>query len=1015
MVAPTWDLMSSPTIGSPAAANLFAHSGSDAMAEGAFQFIAVARLVTQQSEDGEVQHGTSSLYRFDITTSMRNPREVSPPVPNLPIVTAPGPAALGRSVVVPPDDAIPAPWLTAPVVVVDDTGIADEEALAGLVERLHRAWAEREAIVIELALDDAELRAPETESRPPFELGAAFTFLRERLHFLVWANSYDARLDPPRWWWGVKAESAGARAGGAADVLLPDGTAAWIDGGPRGPLDGVAEPIVSAETVSWGSLAPVPPRVDRAGDLAADQAEAVAHGSGAARIIAPAGSGKTRTLIARLRHLIDDRGYEPGAVCALAYNTKAAAEMRERLGTASGVRVRTIHSLGWEILREARGNLELLGEREMRAILDRLVQTPPRPNTDTIGPYLEALGETRIALRPPDEVEASRDDVPDFAVVYERYRERLRRGGAADFDEQVFGAIEALLADPELRRRWQARCRHLLVDEFQDLTAAYLLLIRLVASPELDVFGVGDDDQTIYGYAGADPAFLIDYGTLFPGAASHALEVNYRCPAPVVTAASNLLGYNQQRIDKTIIAGPRAAADPGAFAVERRPGSEMAVDAADRIVSWLEETDPTDVAVLSRVNSALLPVHLALADRGVPFDSPLGPDLLRRTVLSSALAWMRLGLDPDAMARNDVLSAVRRPSRGLNRLANDLLQRRSRFDLAAVLDAGRELDGQRAAKWDSFVEDLEQVAVAAEDDDAAGLLDVVISRVGLESSAHALDRGRSRADRAGQSDDLVALRRAAAIHPSLGDFELWLSDTLARSSRPDGVLLSTVHRAKGLEWDRVIVFGADQGLLPHTLAGDWEEERRIFHVAITRARQQAVVLADRDHPSLFLDELTGKAKAAPTKREIERPKRGKRQRATPGVSATPGDRVRVPGGYAGTVDEVDGNGVWVEVAGGALLQVRWGEEITTPAGKGPLTPPSEGLEPDADLVERLKTWRREVSQAKGVPAYVIFNDSTLEIIAATRPESEEALVAVPGIGPARLEAYGDAIIEICSG
>jgi superfamily II DNA helicase RecQ len=95
--------------------------------------------------------------------------------------------------------------------------------------------------------------------------------------------------------------------------------------------------------------------------------------------------------------------------------------------------------------------------------------------------------------------------------------------------------------------------------------------------------------------------------------------------------------------------------------------------------------------------------------------------------------------------------------------------------------------------------------------------------------------------------------------------------------------------------------------------------------------------------------------------------------------------------------------------------VRWGEEITTPAGKGPLTPPSEGLEPDADLVERLKTWRREVSQAKGVPAYVIFNDSTLEIIAATRPESEEALVAVPGIGPARLEAYGDAIIEICSG
>ena len=938
---------------------------------------------------------------------------MSPFVPNLPIVTAPGPAVLGRSVVVLPGGAIPAPWLTAPVVVVDDATVADVERLASLVDRLHQAWAEREAVVIELALDDAALRAPETESRPPFELGAGFTFLRERLHFLVWANSYDARLEPPRWWWGVKAEAAGAQAGGAADVLLPDGTAAWIDGGPRGPIDGVAETFVHAETVSRGLMTPVPQRVDRAGDLAADQAEAVAHGSGAARIIAPAGSGKTRTLIARLRHLLDDRGYEPGAICALAYNAKAAAEMRERLGTANGVRVRTIHSLGWEILREARGDLGLLNEGEVRRHLDRLVEVPRRPNTDIVGPYVEALGEARIALRSPEDVEASRDDVPGFALVYENYRERLRRAGEADFDEQVFGAIEALLADPDLRRRWQGRCRHLLVDEFQDLTAAYLLLIRLLASPELDVFGVGDDDQTIYGYAGADPAFLIDYGTLFPGAVSHALEVNYRCPAPVVVAASNLLGYNEERIDKTIVAGPQAPNDPGTFAVERRSGSEMGVDAADQIVSWLVATDPTEIAVLSRVNSALLPVHLALADRGVPFTSPLGPNLLGRTVVSAALAWMRLGLDPDGMRRADVLAAVRRPSRGLNRLAVDLLPGRSRFDLATVLDAGRDLEDRRAAKWDGFVDDLERVVAAAEDDDAPALLDVVISRVGLNSSALALDRGRSRADRSGQSDDLVALRRAAAIHPSLGDFETWIRDTLAKPGDPAGVLLSTVHRAKGLEWDRVLVFGADRGLLPHTLSSDVEEERRIFHVAITRCRKQAVVMADRDEPSPFLDELTGEAKVAAT--EPQRPVRTKSARSRTGVEVAPGDRVRVSGGYAGTVDEVDAHGIWVGVEGGALLQVRWGEEIITPAGRGPLTPPTEGLEADADLVARLKAWRLETARSKDVPAYVILHDSTIDTIAATRPDSESALAAVPGIGPAKLEAYGDAIIEICSG
>ena len=240
------------------------------------------------------------------------------------------------------------------------------------------------------------------------------------------------------------------------------------------------------------------------------------------------------------------------------------------------------------------------------------------PNTDSIGPYIEALAETRIALRSPETVEAGRDDVPDFAAVYDRYRERLRRGNEADFDEQVYGAIEALLADPDLRRRWQDRCRHVLVDEFQDLTGAYLLLIRLLASPQLDVFGVGDDDQTIYGYAGADPGYLIDYDDLFPGADSHPLEVNYRCPAPVVRAATHLLSYNDRRIDKTITAGSgcrRRIQTRSASSGSRMRAIGLA--AADQVESWLTDVDPSQIAVLARVNSALLPVHLALAERGV--------------------------------------------------------------------------------------------------------------------------------------------------------------------------------------------------------------------------------------------------------------------------------------------------------------------------------------------------------------------------------------------------------------
>ncbi len=847
----------------------------------------------------------------------------------------------------------PAPWAKCERVVVDVSLLSDEAPLARTVAKLHRAWAERRPVVVELGVAAADLAAPEASDRPPWELGATFTFLRERLHFLVWANSYDARQDPPVWWWGRKAEPVGARTGGPADVVLPGGEPAWIDGGPRGPVAGIPETLVHSESVVLGLLTPVPSAADAPADLAPDQAEAVVHRSGPARIIAPAGSGKTRTLTARFRHLLAERAVEPEIVCAVAYNNRAAAELRDRLGDgASRAQVRTIHSLGWEILREARGPLALLDERDVRARLDPMVRVPRRPNTDVVGPFLEALAEVRIGLRSPEEVEADRDDVAEFADVYRRYRQHLDRRGEADFDEQVFGAIEALAADADLRRRWQARCRHLLVDEFQDLTPAYLLLIRLVASPGLDVFGVGDDDQTIYGYLGADPGFLIDYRDLFPGAGAHALEVNYRCPEAVVEAATNLLGYNRRRLPKTIKSGPDSVAGTGALEVEKEPSARLALAAADRIEEWLADGDPADVAVLCRVNSALLPVHAALAARSLPFASPLGPDVLHRTVLAAALAWLRIGAAPDSIRRADLMAAVRRPSRGLNRVASGLLARRGPYSIGDVAALGERLEGRQAGRWGDFTDDLERVARAAELGDAADLLDVVISGVGLESAALALDSRRTRVDRSAQSDDLAAIRRVAAIRPDLDGFEPWLREVLARPSVPGGVLLTTIHRVKGMEWDRVLVFGADRGLMPHALSTDWEEERRVFHVALTRCRREVTVLADRARPSPFLAELAGAAPA-------------------PAAPAPP---------------------------------------VAAPR----LVPPPPQRPADPELVGRLKAWRLETARSRGVPAYVVMHDSTLEAIAAIRPQDERALAAVPGIGPAKLDAYGDDLLAMCA-
>jgi DNA helicase II / ATP-dependent DNA helicase PcrA len=476
--------------------------------------------------------------------------------------TFPGPDALGRSVVVADGAPTPPGFEDVPRLRVDDE-VAETPAHVATV--LLARWLRRERTVIELAADNDALRAAETITAAPHRLTSDVALHRERLHAAIWANSYDLRSGTPRWWHGVLATrntGAGALpANASGDVLLPDGRRAWVDGGPRGPL---ARPLVGdddlpllhRESVALGRCTVL--GTDPPGDaLAPDQLAAVSHRAGPARIIAPAGSGKTRVLTARLRHLLADRRIERQLVTAVAYNTRAAAEMRERTRDLDAS-IRTLHSLALWIcgLDERR---EVIQEREVRAVLDRLVRTAKVPNQDPFQPYLEALAEVRLALRDPAEVEASRGDVDGFAEVFDRYRAELRDRRVLDFDEQIYRAIELLLTRPDIRATAQRAGTHLLVDEFQDLTPAFLLLVRLVAGPFAQVFAVGDDDQTIYSYAGATPEHLVDFARWFPGAEDHPLEVNYRCPPVVVDAAVTLLGHNRRRVAKTIRSGRAVA------------------------------------------------------------------------------------------------------------------------------------------------------------------------------------------------------------------------------------------------------------------------------------------------------------------------------------------------------------------------------------------------------------------------------------------------------------------------
>jgi hypothetical protein len=230
------------------------------------------------------------------------------------------------------------------------------------------------------------------------------------------------------------------------------------------------------------------------------------------------------------------------------------------------------------------------------------------------------------------------------------------------------------------------------------------------------------------------------------------------------------VGYNLRRVAKKI----RAESNLPGLEVLARGGDELATVTADRVDELIAGgVAPSAIAVLSRVNSSLLPVRVALSERDIPFDSLLSPSILERTLLRATLAWIRIALDPDAMTRNDLFEVIRRPGRGITRVFSETIgRRRGPFTIDDLARMGEGLDGRRRDRWDGFCDDIVTASEATAT--TPHLLEVLSDVVGLDRAAQALDAGRTRADRSGQGDDLTALRRAAVLGPGPADFEPWL-------------------------------------------------------------------------------------------------------------------------------------------------------------------------------------------------------------------------------------------------
>lgn len=916
----------------------------------------------------------------------------APLPPSTSIDVLAGPDALGRSVVVGPGQEPPAPWARCPrlTVTIPPT--------AAMLDQLQDAWSHRRRLVIEV-VDEPDpspvLDVRWWELSPDVEIG------HERLAHLVFANAVDVR-DPDALRFAPLAQALAAGAepaehgsGGGTegrditpgsatvgDIALGS-TVAWCDGGPLDDLGGLGDSVIPWVNLAVGSLVPLRhAHGDRAGvlELAPDQLAAVTHRGGGARIIAPAGSGKTRVLTERARHLIDDLGIDPRAICLIAFNVRAREEMQERTADLPGLEVRTLNSLALAICNgtgpfatpSRHDRVQVVTEPEVRRLLDRLVSVRRQAMSDPIAAWIEALTASRLGLRDPRAVEEDfGGDVKDFARLGPRFVERLDEAGVVDFDQQILRAIEILSTDPAARAQARRVCGLLLVDEFQDLTPAHIVLVRLLAGPRADVFGVGDDDQTIYGYSGASPQWLLDFADLFPGSGRHDLEVNYRCPPAVVAAASTLLSHNRRRVAKTIHAAPGRLDRPdgdGAGPIVALTTSHPATALVERVQSLLATgARPTDIAVLTRVNATLLAPLVALDEAGVACSKPVDVGFLERTGVSAALAWLSLATAPSSALPESALGvAARRPPRAIApRVVDWIGEKRTTREIA---DLARRMRNERdAEKLTGLVDDIETVRRLADHGASTRrLLEAIRDDVGLGGALdRRLDASKRSIDRSSHGDDLAALLSIADLHPDPAGFADWLAERL-RSVADDrhGVRLATVHKVKGREWPHVVVYEATAGLVPHRLADAIEEERRIFHVALTRCSDSVTIISGQP-PSPFVEQMT--------------------------VARDPSAPEPV-----------------------APVAARTRDRAAAPKTRRSPPPPASSIDV-ARRREQLRTWRSERSKSDGVPAYVVFSDATLVELAEYRPSTVDELLAISGIGPTKVERYGDELLALLAG
>ena len=660
------------------------------------------------------------------------------------------------------------------------------------------------------------------------------------------------------------------------------------------------------------------------------QREAALALDGPVLVLAGAGSGKTQMLVHRIIHLIES-GTDSRRVLAVTFTNRAAAEMRERVAAvagkrAKGVTLSTFHSLGARVLREYGTLIDLPGRFAIYSTGDQLslirrimaeeVHVSATAGEDVYDPkrvlarisgWKNRLMDPRAAAREVGEGRMRGNRSDDYEVlaadVYPRYEESLRAAGACDFDDLLLLPVALLRAHPEAREGIWRRWHYVMIDEYQDTNGAQLEMARLVAGPRRNICVVGDDDQSIYAWRGADLRNILRFEQHFGGARVIVLEENYRSTQRILEAANTLIGHNAARREKRMRTanglGPKL--DYWEFAPGEGRGAEeheaRMVAREIGIRRFHEQLRWSDFAVLYRANHQARPIEEEFRKANIPYRVIGGTSYFDRKEIADAAAYLRLLVNPrDDLALRRIINF---PARGIGRTSLMRLVEAARgrgVPISELLPhAGESVDGIGGAQRNALLAfdrtlSTARTALAAvesrvrEAAASAGALadwaEAFFRELRLEEAL----RAESNGERAGQFrvDNLREFVLSIAAYerrtwaqaplpdeeadwdpPSVHGFLQQVSLTSetdspddAGESEPDEVTLLTLHSAKGLEFAHVFIVGLEEDILPHarslqdeTLDADTDpiaEERRLFYVGITRARHRLTLSGCRE-------------------------------------------------------------------------------------------------------------------------------------------------------------------------